>query len=74
MKIENREGKLLQNEERTFFFFFFFACHFSKPLKYVLGLPIWKFSTGKSISCQENKNQEKNDFAPSEKFSCYAPE
>ena len=43
------EGKL-QNEERTFFFFFFFAFHFSKPLKFVLGLPKWKFSTGKCIS------------------------
>ena len=32
-----------------FFFFFpssFFAFHFSKPLKFVLGLPKWKFSTG----------------------------
>ena len=32
-----------------FFFFFFFAFHSSKPLKFVLGLPKWKFSTGKSI-------------------------
>ena len=30
-----------------FFFFFFFACHFSKPLRFVLGLPKWKFYTGK---------------------------
>ena len=28
-------------------FFFFFACHFSKRQKFVLGLPKWKFSTGK---------------------------
>ena len=36
-----------KNEERTSFFFFF-ASHFSKkPLKLVLGLPKWKFSTGK---------------------------
>ena len=28
-------------------FFFFFAFHFSKPLKFVLGLPKWKFSTRK---------------------------
>ena len=44
---------------------FFFACHFLKPLKFVLGLSKWKFSTGKNI--------RKNDFAPSEKFSCYTP-
>ena len=58
MKVEK-----LQNEERTFFFFcfilfclfifcfvlfcFVFASHFSKPLKFVLGLPKWKFPTGK---------------------------
>ena len=41
-KVKNCKRKL-QNEERTFFlllfFFFFFALHFSKPLKFVLGLP-----------------------------------
>ena len=34
----------------SFFFFFFcfvFVFHFSKPLKFVLGLPKWEFSTGK---------------------------
>ena len=55
------EVKNLQNEERTFFsflfffffylfiylLFFFFALHFSKLLKFVLGLPKWKFPTGK---------------------------
>ena len=42
--VKGKGGKLwkwkvekLWNEERTFFFFFFFACHFSKPLKFVLG-------------------------------------
>ena len=29
------------------FFSSFFAFHFSKPLKFVLGLPKWQFSTGK---------------------------
>ena len=50
---ENWKWKVerLQNEESTFFFLLlllpFFASHFSKPLKFVLGLPKWKFSTGK---------------------------
>ena len=39
------EGGKLQNGERTFFLFF--AFHFSKPLKFVLGLTKWEFSTGK---------------------------
>ena len=43
---ENGRREKLKNEERTFFFFFF-AFHFSKRLKFVLGLPKWKFSTGK---------------------------
>ena len=48
-KVENWKRKVekLQNEERTFFFLFFFASHFSKPLKLVLGLQKWKFSTRK---------------------------
>ena len=52
------KGKVeIENEERTFFFcfvlfcfvclFFFFAFHFSKRRKFVLGVPKWKFSTGK---------------------------
>ena len=40
-------------------FFFFFCFSLFKTTKFVLGLPKWKFSTGK-------KNQE-NNFAPSEK-------
>ena len=42
-----------ENEEKIFLFSFYF----SKPLKLVLGLPKWKFSTGKKISRWE-KNQE----------------
>ena len=57
-----KEEKLLK-EERTFFFFF--AFHFSKWLKFVLGLPKWEFSTRKKI--------RKNYFAPLEKYACYAP-
>ena len=56
-----------------FFFFFFFACHFSKPVKFVLGLPKWNVLPGKSIQAGWEKitKSRKNDFAPSEKFSCY---
>ena len=52
-------------EERTFFFFFFFfAFHFSKRLKFVLGPPKWKFSTGKKHFTPIRKS----DFTPSENF------
>ena len=56
---KEREGGKLKMEggtaQRTFFFFFFFAVHFSKPLKFVWGVPKWKISTGKKhISCREN--------------------
>ena len=54
-----------------FFFFFFFAFHFSKPMKFVLGLPKGEFLPGKSI--HTGKKFKKNDFAPSEKYSFYAP-
>ena len=47
------------NEERTFFF----AFHFSKALKFALGLPKWEFSTGKRHFTPEKKIR-KNDFAP----------
>ena len=46
-------GKATKRGEDFFFFF-----HFSKPLKSVLGLPKWKFSTGKKHFMSE-KNQEK---------------
>ena len=59
----------LQNETRTFFFL---ACHFSNPLKFVLGLPKYKFSTGKKHFTPGRKIR-KTDFAPSEKSSCYTP-
>ena len=62
----------LQNEERTledFFFSFFFCFSLSKPLKFVLGLPKWEFSTGKNYFTSGEKNRKNNDFAPSEKYS-----
>ena len=56
-KLKMEGGKVTKWGEDLFFFFFFFfflfsfffffASHFSKPLKYVLGLLEWTFSTGK---------------------------
>ena len=45
---------------------FSLSLHFSKPLKFVLVLPKWKFSTGKK-HFTPGKKISKNDFAPSEK-------
>ena len=53
----------------SFLFFFFlllFACHFSKPRKFVLGLPKWKFSTGKK-HFTPGKKSGKMTLTPSEK-------
>ena len=75
-KVENWKWKVekLQNEERTFFFFFFFFFCFSlfKTTKISFG------STKMDIFYRENafhavKKIRKNEFAPSEKFFCYAP-
>ena len=77
-KLRRKERKLfvkgkvekLQNEERTFFFFF--ASHFSKPLKFVLGLPNWKFSTRKKHFMQGKKQtnkQTKMTLPPQKYFS-----
>ena len=46
-KVENLkwEEEKLQNEQ--IIFFFFLAFHFSKPLKFVLSLQKWEFSTAK---------------------------
>ena len=47
-KLKMEGGKVTKwGENPFFFFFFFFLFHFSKPLKFVLGLPKWEFSTGK---------------------------
>ena len=50
----------------------FFSFHFSKPLKFVLGLPKWEFSTGERHFTPGKKKKRKNDFAPSEKYFSYA--
>ena len=41
------------------FFLFFFAFHFSKPLKFVLGLPKWEFFYREKVFHAGKKNQEK---------------
>ena len=55
-----------------FFFFFFFAFTFENDENLFWGYQNRNFLPGKSISPREKKIR-KNDFAPSEKFSCYAP-
>ena len=54
-KIENGRRESYKMRRRLFFFAFLF----SKPLKFVLGLPKWKFSTGKKHFTPGKKNQEK---------------
>ena len=39
--------KKISKDLFSFIYFFIFAFHFSKRLKFVLGLPKWEFSTGK---------------------------
>ena len=78
-KVENWKWKVekLQNEQNEDKmmrgpFFFFFAFRFSKPLKFVLGLPKWKFSTGKK-TFHAGKKIRKNDFAPLRKIFLLHP-
>ena len=78
--------KKLQNEEATFFiilffsffsffffFFFFFCFSLFKPTKICFG-PTKKEIFYREKAVHAGKKIRKNDFAPSEKFSCYAPE
>ena len=68
-KLEMEAGK---RQKKRWGPFFFFAFHFWKRRKFVLGLPKWEFSTGKKHFTPRKKSE--NDFAPSEKYACYAPE
>ena len=74
-KVENwkwKEGKL-QNEER-FFLFFIFCFSLFKTTRICFGsTKVDIFYREKSISRREKKEIRKNDFASSEKFSCYVP-
>ena len=65
--------KVLKRVEDLFFFFFFFCFSLLKMTKICFGcnkMGIFyqekTFHTGKKI--------RKNDFAPSEKYACYAPD
>ena len=55
-----------------FFFFFFLLFTFQKPLKFVLGLPKWEFSTGKK-HFTPGKKIRKMTLPTLKKYSCYAP-
>ena len=46
-KRQGQNGKWRRKEGMGFFFFFFLLVTFSKPLKFVWGLPNWKFLPGK---------------------------
>ena len=48
-KLKMEGGKSSKMRRRGPFFFFSFAFHFSKSLKFVLGLPKWRFSTGRKL-------------------------
>ena len=61
-----KEGKL-QNEMRRRPIFFFFAFHFSKQLKFVLGLPKWKISTRKK-HFKAGKKSGKMTLPPQKNF------
>ena len=58
-KLKLQGGKVTKWGEALFFFVLFFAFHFSKPLKFVLGVSKWKFSTGKKAFLAR-KNIRKN--------------
>ena len=49
-----------------------FPFHFSKPLKYVLGLRKWEFSTGKR-HFTPGKKSGKIPLSPLKKYSSYTP-
>ena len=57
-KVGNWKWKEKMRRGPLLFFFFFFALHFSKPLKFVLGLPKWKFSTRKQHFTPGNKSRK----------------
>ena len=66
LKIEN--GRRKSYKVRRGPFFFFFAFHFSKPLKFVLGLPTKMGICHREKAYRAGKKFRKNDFAPLKKF------
>ena len=70
-------GKVIKRGEDFFDFFFFFFFFFFSPLKTTDICFFWSnkngnFLPGKNILRREKIR--KNDFAPSEKYACYAPD
>ena len=54
-----------------YLFIYFLLFTFENDGNLSLGLPKWEFSTGKK-HFTPGKESGKNDFAPSEKYTCYA--
>ena len=71
-KFKMEEEKVGKWVEDLFFFFFFCFYTFENDENLFWGCQNRNFLPGKSISRWEKKIR-KNDFAPSEKFSCCAP-
>ena len=77
-KVEMEVGKVLKRGEDPFFFFFFFFFFFCFSLLKTTEIGFFR-STKMGIFYREKtfhtgKKIRKNDFAPSEKYPCYAPE
>ena len=73
-KVENWKWKQENVRKRgeDLFFFFFFCFSLLKTTKIFFGsTKMWIFHREKSF--QAGKKIRKNDFAPSEKYACYAP-
>ena len=72
LKKEGKSCKMSRGPFFFFFFFFFLLFTFQNDKNLFWVYQNGNFLSGKSISCREKI--KKNDFAPSGKFSCYAPE
>ena len=65
------EGGKLQNEERTVFFFFLLLTSFENPRNLFWATKMGIFYREKALYAGEKIR--KKDFAPTEKYSSYAP-
>ena len=70
-KIGNGSRKMSEKDVRTFFFFFFFFLLFTFENDENL---FWVYQNGNFLPGKSISRREKNDFAPSEKYACYAPD
>ena len=69
-KLEMEVGKAIKSGE-DFFFFFFFLLFTLKTTKICFVYQNGNFLPGKTFHA--GKKIRQNDFAPSEKYVCYAP-